>query len=460
MKSIRVFLLIALLSTIVLVNFVSALHGYRASMAEAQQLFDRQMAATARLLSSMPAPERPPIVVSKTEQQSFQVWSEDGHLLMRSASAPEQPIAPFEEGYREVNFSGYRWRVFSHFAQERRGWVQVAERIDLRYQLADRLILESVLPILLGIPVAGLLIWLVIGRGLSSLRKLADALRGKRAEDLSALPLEDPPEELLPVVNSTNALLARLQASFDRERRFSADAAHELRTPISAIQVHTHNLERELLDLQSQQHGDKAAEMPESLHKLERSVERMAHLVEQILDLYRTTPDHYPVRFERLDLFQLAREVIAEIYGAFADKNQSIELQGGAAFLAGDRFALSILLKNLLGNANKYTPEGGRIEVLIRTEGDRVVLRVDDSGPGIPATEYQRIFERFYRLGGDRHGSSVPGCGLGLSIVQHIAQLHHAHIQLGNSKFGQGLSVLVDFPVETPTGSAAGGGDA
>ena len=457
MKSIRVFLLVALLSTIILVNFVSALHGYRASMAEAQRLFDRQLATTARLLTAMPQPETAAIVVGQTEDLAFQVWAGKERLLMRSANAPQESIAPFEEGYREVNFSGYRWRVFTDFAPERRGWVQVAERIDLRYRLADKMILESVLPILLGIPVAGLLIWLVVGRGLSSLRRLAEALKKKRAEDLSPLPLEEPPEELLPVVKSTNALLARLQASFDRERRFSADAAHELRTPISAIRVHAHNLELELRDLQCQRRS--IEQVPDSLEKLKGSVERMTHLVEQILDLYRTTPDHYPARFEPLDLYQLAREEIAESYAAFAAKNQSVELHGGAAPLFGDRFALAILLKNLLGNANKYTPEGGSIDVWARTEGERTILRVEDSGPGIPEAEYPRIFERFYRVGGDRHDTSVEGCGLGLSIVQHIAQLHHALIQLGKSVPGQGLSVRIDFPQQAPLPNVAGEGD-
>lgn len=451
MRSIRFFLLITLLATIVLVNFVAALQGYRGSMSEAQRLFDQQMVATAQLLSTMPtpqqSPEQLPVVVEHTGPMAFQVWTETQALLMRSVNAPETPVSTFAEGYREVNFSGFRWRVFSHYAPQLPGWVQVAERVDLRYQLADRVILESVTPILIGIPVAGLLIWLILARGLGSLRRLAAALQEKRAEDLHPLPLDNPPEELLPVVSSTNALLGRLQESFERERRFSADAAHELRTPISAIQVHAHNLERELTETS-------AAEKPDSLQKLQGSVERMAHLVEQMLDLYRTTPDHYPARFERVDLYALAREVIAENYAGFACRDQQVELCGAPAGLCGDRFALSILLKNLLRNANKYSPEGGQIEVTVNvlSERDEVELRVEDSGPGIAEAEYARVFERFYRVGGDRHVTAVEGCGLGLSIVQHIAQLHHADIRLGTSHFGHGLSVQVRFPLGKPVG--------
>ncbi|MBB5212643.1 ATP-binding protein [Microbulbifer hydrolyticus] len=448
MRSIRIFMLVTLLSTIVLVNFVSALQGYRASMAEAQQLFDQQMAATAQLLSAMPVPQKIPVVVDHTGSMAFQVWADEQSLLMRSNNAPQTPVSTFAEGYREINFSGYRWRVFTHHAADLGAWVQVAERIDLRFQLADRVILESVSPILIGIPVAGLLIWLILGRGLSSLRKLAAALQEKRAEDLRPLPIDSPPVELQSVVSSTNALLARLQGSFDRERRFSADAAHELRTPISAIQVHAHNVERELSESSG---GERQlAHKPDSLAKLQASVERMSHLVEQMLDLYRTTPDHYPARFESVDIYTLAREIIAENYAGFAAREQQVELRGASATLDGDRFALSILLKNLLRNANKYSPEGGRIEVSVRPLNDAVELRVEDSGPGIAEEEYARVFERFYRIGGDRHTSTVEGCGLGLSIVQHIAQLHHADIKLGTSHFGHGLSVQVRFPRRGP----------
>ncbi|WP_323847428.1 ATP-binding protein [Microbulbifer magnicolonia] len=443
-------MLIALLSTITLVNFLSALHGYRASMAEAQRLFDRQLAATARLLVDMPVPDEPPLVVAQAEPLVLQVWSAEGEMLLRSADAPLQPISEFESGYREVNFSGYRWRSVTEFFPASSRWVIVAERADLRYQLAEKVILESVMPILLGLPVAGLLIWLLIGWGLSSLRQLAEALQDKRAEDLSPLPLQDPPEELEPVVKSTNALLARLRASFERERRFSADAAHELRTPIAAIQVHAHNLDSELRQY-------KLAQTPESLGKLQGSIERMAHLVEQMLDLFRTTPEHYPARFETLDLQLLAREALAEQYGAFAAKNQTVELTGTRSSVRGDRFALMILLKNLLNNACKYTPDAGRIEVSTTSADGGTTLRVEDSGPGIPAAEYDRIFERFYRVGGDRHATTAEGCGLGLSIVRHIAQLHRAQVRLGQSRFGHGLAVEVEFPQETAAEGGAGG---
>ncbi|WOX06866.1 ATP-binding protein [Microbulbifer pacificus] len=443
MKSIRIFLLIALLSTITLVNFIAALHGYRASMEEAERLFDRQVAGTALLLAAIPIDQTAPQVVEENDLQAFQVWSADGQLLMRSDNAPATPIGDAQEGFSEQNFSGFRWRVYSSPSANGRS-IRVAERVDLRFRLADEVVLQSVMPILIGLPVAGLLIWLVIGHGLASLKKLADELRHKRAEDLAPLTLAAPPEELLPLVRSTNALLERLQASFDRERRFSADAAHELRTPIAAIQVHADNLATQL--------QNSAVVAPGSLQQLQDSIARMAHLVEQMLNLFRMTPEHYPARFESIDLHRLARDVIAELYPAFARREQEIELQGNTAYIDGDQFALVLLLQNLLNNACKYTPQGGRIAVDVQRQGDAVVLQVQDSGPGIPQEERERVFERFYRVGGDRHESRVPGCGLGLSIVHHIAELHHAQVELGPSSLrdaqAPGLAVAVRFPVQ------------
>lgn len=444
MKSIRTFLLIALLSTITLVTFIAVLHGYRASMEEAERLFDRQTIGTAMLLAAMPVSQiSAPLVVDENDLQAFQVWSRDRKLLMRSDNAPATPIGDTQEGFSEQIFSGFRWRVYSHLNADGRS-VRVAERIDLRFRLADEVVLQSVMPILLGLPIAGLLIWLVIGRGLTSLRQLADELRRKRAEDLTPLALTAAPEELLPLVRSTNALLKRLQASFDRERRFSADAAHELRTPISAIQVHADNLANVL-----QESGVMA---PESLWQLQDSIARMAHLVEQMLNLFRVTPEHYPARFEPVDLHRMARDVIAELHPAFARREQEIELRGNTTYIHGDQFALVLLLQNLLNNACKYTPEGGRIAVEVHQQENIVVLRVQDSGPGIPNSERERVFERFYRVGGDRHESRTPGCGLGLSIVYHIAQLHHAEVSLGTSSLGSeyspGLAVSVSFPLQ------------
>jgi two-component system, OmpR family, sensor histidine kinase QseC len=243
---------------------------------------------------------------------------------------------------------------------------------------------------------------------------------------------------LMVLVESANGLLRRLEAGFERERRFTADAAHELRTPIAALKVHLQNLIDEM--------GGKETG---PLGKLKQGVDRMGHLVEQILTLNRTTPEHYIAQFACIDLFAVTKRVMESgLIGQSAEKSQRLEFEGLVCEVYGDLFALETLILNLLGNAVKYTPSGGRIIVKISIVDGAVTLQVKDSGPGIPAQMRERVFERFYRLGGDRHESGVIGCGLGLSIARHIVSLHGAAIELSDSGMGSGLCVTVTFPRE------------
>lgn len=246
MKSIRIFLVVVLLATITLTVFLSALHGYRSSMEEAQQLFDIKLSDTARLLAATGSPGRvsgQPIPAAS--QFAFQVW-QDGRMIQQSTNAPATPIAHFEPGYQYTNFSNYRWRVYAFPETAGQRWVFTAERVDLRNELAEDIIMQSVLPVVATLPPLGLLIWLIVGYGLSPLRQLARQLHEKRADDLGALSVDRQPYELRQLVVSTNDLLRRLEASFTREKHFASDAAHELRTPISALKVHLHNLAQDL----------------------------------------------------------------------------------------------------------------------------------------------------------------------------------------------------------------------
>ncbi len=439
MKSIRLFLLLSLLATITLVNFVALLHGYQSSMEKAQSLFDSRLESTARLIASANSEQgiQQGIAEQQTPYTYFQIWDSGGkQLLTRSRNAPEFVTGELSEGFHEVNFDSYRWRNFVYRDQHLNRWIVVAERIDIRYSLAEEVVLESLLPIVIAIPVAALIIWLAVGIGLKPLRQFADQVRAKRADDLSPIQLERVPYELMTVVSNTNALLGRLDDAFDREQRFASDAAHELRTPISVLKVHLHNLKQRLGE------GD------EDIALLRAGIERMGHLIEQILALYRTSPDQASARFERLNLYKLAQNVIAGDFVIFENKQQTISLEGKSAFIAGNRFALETMLQNLLSNANKYTPDGGEIRVTVQALEKTVELKVEDSGPGIPADEYPRVFERFYRVHGDRHDSGELGCGLGLTIVSHIVELHHGQIQLGPSSLGQGLAVTIELPGE------------
>ena len=438
------FLVVMLLAIMTLTVFLSALHGYQSSMAEVQQLFDSALAEKARLLAiTGNGRSVKGEVVSVADQYAFQVW-QDGDILQRSDNTPLTAISNLEAGYQDTNFSNYRWRTYTWFDPAINRRSITAERIDVRNALVEGIILKPVLPIVAALPVAGLLIWLIVGYGLAPLRNLADHLRSRRAEDLRSIPASRQPLELKQVVTSTNDLFRRLDASFAREKQFASDAAHELRTPISALKVHLHNISQ---DLPAGNHD---------LVQLEAAADRMGNLVEQILALHRTAPDQYMARFSELDLYQLVQEVIISTYSGFEDKNIQLELTGSHAILSGDQFALETLVKNLLDNACKYTPAGGHVRVSVAADSVGARMRIEDSGPGVPEAHYQRIFDRFYREGGDQHQSGVIGCGLGLAIVKHIADLHGASIDLQRSSFESGLSISIVFPHTPRPGYGAG----
>jgi two-component system sensor histidine kinase QseC len=430
-----------LLAIMILTVFLATLHGYQSSMTEVQQLFDSELADKARLLAiTGNGRSIKGEVVSVSDQYAFQVW-QDGEILQRSNNTPVTAISNLEDGYQDANFGSTRWRTYTWFDPASSRRAITAERIDARNALVDSIILKPVLPIVAALPVAGLLIWLIVGYGLAPLRNLANHLRSRRAEDLRPIPVTQQPVELMQVITTTNDLLSRLEASFAREKQFASDAAHELRTPISALKVHLHNISK---DLPAGNHD---------LEQLEAAADRMGNLVDQILALHRTAPDQYMAQFRKLDLYQLVQEVIISTYAGFEEKNIQLELTGSHTILSGDQFALETLVKNLLDNACKYTPAGGHVGVSVSGDSAGAKLQIEDSGPGVPAEHYQRIFDRFYREGGDQHQSGVIGCGLGLAIVRHIADLHGASIDLQGSSFESGLSISIVFPHDSRSGS-------
>lgn len=431
MRSIRQFLLLGALSVLTLFSFIAALRGYQSSMEEAETLFDTQLLDLSQLVANLDV-----VLVARdfrlNNNLAFQVWQQD-ELLAASHQTPATDMAPRVQGFDYANFDSYRWRTYTRFDEERNRWIMVAERTDLRFVLAENVVLETVLPILLVIPITGLLVWALVSKGLSPLTQLSKDLQQKPAHDFTPLPDRETPRELTPVVSAVNGLVQRLGASIEREKRLSADAAHELRTPIAALKIQLHNLAQEV-DAKS-----------DSFQQLQQGVDRMGHLVEQLMALYRTSPERFAEACVEVDLHSLAQEVVARWYPLFEAKQQTLELLGDSCQLLGEPFALETLLANLLSNAGKYTPAGGKVQVSVQRRADqRVELIVQDNGPGIGVQEQSRIFERFYRV--ERGSNIVPGCGLGLTIVQHVADLHHAEVSVGPSEFGSGAAFHIVFP--------------
>jgi len=314
----------------------------------------------------------------------------------------------------------------------------VAERHDLRFIMAEKVVLASIVSVIAVIPIIALLIWLVVGFGLSPISRFADSFKTKEATDLSPILLGDVPKELKVLASSANDLLKRLEQSFEREKRFASDAAHELRTPITAIKLHIDNLLAE------------TTYPSQSTKLLKISIDRISHLVEQILALNRSSPDQYLSNFTKFDLVEVTQNIIIEQYSVLSDKNIKIVLKGETCPIIADQFGIETLISNILSNAIKYCYKNCNIEITLNYDNDNITLVIMDSGPGIKAELRGRVFERFYRVDGDRHQSTVSGCGLGLSIVRHIVTLHKGKIDLADSadeaNFDSGLKVTVTLP--------------
>lgn len=448
--SIRRYLVMILLSVITLVTFFAAIGGYKASMQKASDLFDAELASLGETLI-MVTPQHPLTQVTPEADIAFQLWH-NGQLLLRTSNAPEAEMSrrvnqQLVAGFAESNFLGQRWRTYIKTSADDGKSVIVAQPLQRRFELAEEVILSAVTPIILAIPLLMLLISFTIRQGLKPLTHLTKELMSKKANDLSLLQTSTQTKELMPVITTLNLLFERLSGAFERERHFASDAAHELRTPLSVLKINVHNLQNELNEGRSESHFESgtAAVSPQFV-RLEHSVDRMAHVVDQILNLNRTNPEQINLSGETVDLTAQLQQTISDLYPQIARREQHISLQSEGVTVKGNAFALGILCQNLIGNACKYTPEEGSISVTTESDSSHIKLIVEDSGPGIAPEEYQRVFDRFYRVGGDRHHSSVIGCGLGLAIVKHIVQLHDASIELSKSAELGGLKVCVSFP--------------
>ncbi len=431
MGSIRVFLIATMLATMTLFNFVATLQGYQSSLEEAERLFDNHLSQMVKLIANLHV-EHMASNLNQSSDLAYQLWHKD-QLVASSANSPKGFITELTAGFDYANFNGYRWRTLVHYAPDSDYWIVAAERTDQRFVLAEKVIIKAVTPIVLGIPLVGLLVWLIISRGLKPLRNLSFQLKHKQIDDLTAVKIPDLKDELEQVVQSINDLVRRLGSALEREKRFTADAAHELRTPISALKVQLHNIAEEV------------SADSQSFAQLKSGIERMQHLVEQLLSLYRFTPEEFANQFERVDIYLLAQNVLAEQHDAFEARQQSLELEGSSCYIEGDPFSLGALLQNLLSNANKYTPFGGEILVSVECSEGKVYLKVEDNGPGIKPADIDKVFERFHRLQKNLDQVFAQGCGLGLTIVKHVTELHRASIDILPSRFDSGCAFVIQF---------------
>jgi two-component system sensor histidine kinase QseC len=361
----------------------------------------------------------------------------DGRVLQRTGDAPAQPFVNGfgrKHGFADPDVDGKRWRVFVVRDAARGAEVQVGQRYEERYDILEELAESLWLPMLGMLVLLALACWLLTGRVLKPLRRTAAAIAAKTPDDLALVPTAGQAREILPIVKALNGVLGRLDGALQAERRFTADAAHELRTPLAGLNMHVQLLQR--------QHP----ELVDPLRKLRQDTARMTALVDSLLTLARLDPlarEH--VRPQAVALAPLLERLQRDHAQLAAARGMHVTVRCALETVAADPALLEIALRNLVDNALRYCPDGCRIEVeAVRCAG-RARIAVRDDGAGVDAASRQRLAERFFRvLGQDREGS-----GLGLSIVKRIADLHGIDLGFGAGLDGRGLGVTLDFP---PTG--------
>jgi len=431
-RSIRHQLLIWLLAIVVAGVGAAGWLIYRQALAEANELFDYQLQAIAAALPSEPFSQ---VFGSRTNGDEgivIQIWNRNGGLMY--FSHPRAPIAPRAElGFSTERTDRGEWRVYGAIVGD--NVVQLAQPLSVRNRLAASVALRTVWPLILLLPFLGAAVWMIVGRGMRPLRRVTRAVESRRPEALDPLPDNRLPQEVQPLVHALNGLLARLAAALDTQKAFVADAAHELRTPLAAVQIQA--------QLVARAQDDETRR--EALADLQSGVTRATRLAEQLLALARSEPDGATVREPVALADVLAHCVSAQ---AVVAQKRNIDLgieEAQPAIIDADIGALRVMLNNVLDNAVKYTPDGGRIDVSLSFDEGRALVRVADSGPGIPPEERERVFDRFYRDSSARMRTDVSGSGLGLAIVKRVAAQQRATVTLGESPAG-GLLVEIAFP--------------
>lgn len=438
--SLRLRILFGILAAVALVWSVVGVIAYREARHEAEELLDAHLAQSATLLFAFLGDEADDIGERLPRHRydkkvAFQVW--DGErLLTRSPRAPDSRLSPREEGFSDVTIDGKAWRVFSVRDARRHYLIQVADAAESRAEISNEVASHLLQTMGVGLPVLGLVLGIFVLLAFRPLSRLADSIGAQAPQRLQPISLAEAPREVVPILECLNRLFEQVRRAQDDERRFTADAAHELRTPLAVLQTHAEV---------AQAAGDDATRQRALAHLVSGS-RRAARLVDQLLTLARLDAQAELPDQEACPLRRLAVETVASLAPAGFDKGVELEVEEGPEIsVTGSPLLLQVLLRNLLDNAIRHTPAGGRVLVCFQAQGDGgadAVLHVRDSGPGIPAEQRQEALARFRRLdpgAGDGHG-------LGLSIVTRIAELHGARLSLGAAADLGGLDVAIAFP--------------
>jgi two-component system OmpR family sensor kinase len=425
--SLRRRLLFLVLVAIAIVTALQAATAYRMALREADRMFDYHLVEVARSVHGG-VPIKPG---GEGSEYSIQVWGPDGTELYRSRGSqmPAQAVL----GFSDSRVAGVRLRIYT--LQTPENTIQIAQDLDARQARARELALSAVLPVLLLGPLLMLAVGWVISGSLAPLARMRRQVATRAASDLSPLTANGVPEEVQPLVTELNALFARVRETLEAQQHFVADAAHELRSPLTALK----------LQLQAAQRARDESARRAAIEQLGAGIERAIALVEQLLALARLEGAGQGAA-EVVELEELARQAVSELLPTAHAKRIDLGLaersDSAPVEVTTVRDSLHLIVRNLVDNAIKYTPAGGRVDIAIGRDAAATWLAVEDSGPGIPEAERERVFDRFHRL----PGTEAAGSGLGLAIVQTVARQLGAQVKLGPAPVLGGLRVELRFP--------------
>ncbi len=468
-RSIRRFLLWSLIVAVVLAAGASAGWTYRQASHEVEELFDAELAQSARVLAGLADPDmlrdhagdlqaaiaraglsgpgaapatgeapRPAGHPYETKL-SFRIRRDDGPVLFSTPGAPATGPSPPAPGYSWLDAGQLRWRIFSLYDAHDDLWIEVGQLKDIRDELSGDIAVDLFVQSLMTAPLLAVLVPALVLAAFAPVQRIARQIDKRAPSNLHPVDTGRVPVEIRSLVDALNRMFARLSTAFEAERRFTADAAHELRTPIAGMLVHVDNARRARTD------GARAT----SLARVADGVRRMQRLVEQLLTLSRLDPESGLGEWEEVDLEKVAAEEAAHLAEQARAREIELALEcEGVPPVRGNETMLGVLIRNLLDNALRHTPPAGRVTARLAARNGRVQLSVDDTGPGIPQELADRVWERFYRA----PGQAGQGSGLGLSIVSRVAAIHEATLEMVN--LGPGLSVRVTFPALHAGGQA------
>jgi two-component system, OmpR family, sensor kinase len=421
--SLRRTLVVSILMAVVAVVLAGTVAVHRELGEELGELYDAELAREAGGALRAPAGLEPDFAKAHDDPGQdivVTVWRDDGSapLVLAGDPASRSGIAlrrPQREGYTTELLGDRHWRIYSVMGD--RAWVSAAQPLAVRDQATSKIERRLRLLLVAMVTLIAALVWYLVGRGLFPLRRFADEVAQRSPGALQPVSTAGLPAEIAPVAAALNALLGRLERALAAQQTFVADAAHELLTPLAAVQVHLQMLER----AHTEKRRDAARE------DLRHGLNRCIRLARQLLTLARQSPEAPHPPFQVVDLVAVAADVVSEAQAAALERQTDVGVAAGApARTRGDADSLRLLVRNLIDNAIKYTPPGGRVDLVTGTEEGVAWLTVSDNGPGIPESDRERVFDRFFR----RSGSEVDGSGLGLAIVREIAGRHGATVKL------------------------------